>query len=157
MKLFSIFNRKPAPVIRRVLDGETVKKLLAAELEFFTAANYRHITQKDRLQVCDMNDVVSACKEAKMPWRKDVWECEDIARAALNQIQRRAANAGCSFACGTLRGRQDADTLHVYLWCVVESPGSRLQFPDSRVMFYDPTALRWVATTELKDVDYSMT
>ena len=93
--------------------------------------------------------------DAYKPWKKDVWECEDIARAALNRLQERAANQGCSFAAGMLRANAPEGTdLHVYLWCLVDHPaidGGNI------AVFYDPTELRWVISQALYNVDYTMT
>lgn len=154
---------KPAPAVpqRRTLDGATVKALLAEAFKNATTANYRHLTQKNKLAVCSMQDIEAASVKAFMPWKKDVWECEDQARALLHECQRRAANEGCSWACGILRGDNTEvfDTervLHVWLWAIVEKPGLT-HFPESRVMCYDATARRWTDLRDVCDVDYTMT
>jgi hypothetical protein len=154
--------RKPKPATRRrTLDGATVKTMLWDALKHATTANYRHLTLKDKLTVCDMDAIAAAGRKAFMPWKKDVWECEDQARALLHECQRRAANEGCSWACGILRG-DDSRThdinpmLHVWLWAIVEKPGAT-RFPECRVMCYDATAQAWADLRDINDVDFSMT
>jgi len=154
MKLFSRLL-KPAVAPRRKLTGETVAVLLREALKNVTAANYRHVTQKEKLAVITKEKVVQAADRAFMPWRENVWECEDIARALVNEAQRMAANEGCSWAIGTLRGAYDATSLHVWVWAVVEDKAG--QFPASRVVIYNPAARDWEDISELKDIDYTFT
>lgn len=163
MKFFSgLFSlRKPAPPARRVLDGVQVKALLLETFKGGFAPNYRHITQKERLAVCRMEDIADAAAKVYMPWRKDAWECEDQARAVLNECQRRAANEGCSWACGVLRADNGAigdieRQLHVWLWAVVEKPGMA-RFPESRVLCYDATGRKWADLRDINYVDYTLT
>lgn len=153
------FAKTPArSPVRRKIQGPVVAALLQEALRGRTASNYRHIAQKRLMAVCDMTLVADAARAAHHPWKADVWECEDIARAALHELQLRGANEGCSFAAGLLRaaistGDIEAE-LHVYLWALVANP---VRDDQSRVMFYDPTNLRWVNHNELEDVDYTLT
>lgn len=155
---FAKSQSKPKPAIRRKLAGPQVAALLQEALKGRTAANYRHIAQKRTMAVCDMLTVAHAAVASHRPWKADVWECEDIARAALQELQLRGANEGCTFAAGLLRAAiatgDIEPELHVYLWALVENPTRADQ---SRVLFYDPTALRWVNNSELEDVDYTLT
>jgi hypothetical protein len=153
MPWWNPFSKPSAP--RRMIQGPVVATTLHEALRGRTAPNYRHIAQKLVMAVCDMKSIEDAAKAAYKPWKKDVWECEDIARAALNRLQERAANQGCSFAAGTLRANAPEGTdLHVYLWCLVDHPaidGGNI------AVFYDPTELRWVVSEALYNVDYTMT
>ena len=102
-----------------MIQGPVVATTIQEALRGRTAPIYHHIAQKLVMAVCDMKSVEDAAKAAYKPWKKDVWECEDIARAALNRLQERAANQGCSFAAGMLRANAPEGTdLHVYLWIV---------------------------------------
>lgn len=159
MSWWNPFAKSPKPKpVRRKVAGPQVAALLQEALKGRTASNYRHIAQKRVMAVCDMILVADAARAAHRPWKADVWECEDIARAALQELQLRGANEGGTFAAGLLRAAiATGDTepeLHVYLWALVENP---IRADQSRVMFYDPTALRWVNNSELEDVDYTLT
>lgn len=145
----------------RILDGKTVKALLVDALKGSLTPNYRHIGQKDRMAVCRMSAIEEAASKSYMPWKKDVWECEDQARALLHECQKRAANEGCSWACGTLRGDNLAihdteGTLHVWLWAIVEKPGAN-RFQEARVMCYDATARKWTDLADIGQIDYTIT
>ncbi len=152
-KLFKI-NKPVAP--RRRLDGKTVYTLLKEALKGHLADNYRHVSQKTVLAVTTKEKVVQAADRSFMPWRENQWECEDVARALVNEAQRMAANEGCSWAVGTLRGSSSPTMLHVWVWAIVEDKNSG-QFPASRVVIYDPTAREWEDIDDLRDVDYSFT
>lgn len=144
---------KPAPV-RRSVTGPQIAALLQEALRGRVAPTYRHIAQKQTMALCDMPTLEAAAEKARKPWQKDVWECEDIARAALNRLQEQAANQGRSYAAGMLRAKAPEGTdLHVYLWCFVEHP----VLNRSLAAFYDPTAMRWVTSEALYDVDYTIT
>jgi hypothetical protein len=148
------FSRKPK-TIRSTIDGATVKALLDLALKDRKAHNYRHISQKDTLSVILRADVDRASRKAWMPWKKDIFECEDQSRALVHEAQKIAANEGRSWAIGTLRASAPLGMgLHVYVWAIVLNEG---RFADRDVYFYDPTAQSWVAKEELRDVDYSMT
>lgn len=145
----------------RILDGQTVKMLLADAFKGSLTPNYRHIGQKDSMAVCRMSAIADASSKSYMPWKKNVWECEDQARALLHECQKRAANEGCSWACGLLRGdnTQVFDTervLHVWLWAIVDKPGMT-HFPESSVMCYDATARKWVDLADIGQIDYTIT
>jgi len=154
--MFSFFQRKPA---RRRLTGATVHALLQEALLPSLAANYRHIGLKSSMAVVSKEKIVQAADRVFMPWREDVWECEDQARAVVNEAQRMAANEGCSWAIGTLRALSTTPgkhELHIWVWALVEDKSSTL-FPTARVVVYDATARDWEDIAELKDVDYTIT
>jgi hypothetical protein len=161
MKLFAkLFNRPPP--IRRKLDGATVTVLLGEAIKGRTAVNYRHVGFKATMSVVTMQDIERAADKV-FPWRKDVWECEDQARHLVNNAQRTAANEGCSWAIGILRGlpvprspKLAEGIPHIWLWCLVEDDAGRL-FPASQVHFFDATARRWAKIEEITDIDFSMT
>lgn len=149
------FTPKPKPV-RSAIDEATVKALLNAALSGSKAANYQHISQKDTLSVILPSDIEAAAKKAFMPWRKDVWECEDQARALVHEAQKMAANEGRSWAVGTLRADDPtkASGLHVLVWAVALLPG---RFAERAVICYDPTAQKWRGISTLTGVDYTLT
>jgi len=153
-KLFKL-DTKPQPPRRR-LDGPTVCALLREALKSHLAANYRHVSQKTVLAVTTKEKIVQAADRCFQPWRENVWECEDQSRAVVNEAQRMAANEGCSWAVGTLRGAASATMLHVWVWALIEDKQARL-FPQSKLVVYDPTAREWEDIAELKDVDYTFT
>lgn len=150
MSFFSrLFKPKPAPNRRR-LTGETVAVLLRSALAGRLAPNYRHIGAKRMMAVTTREMVRAASDRSFKPWSRDAWECEDQARALVNELQRLAAAEGCSHAIGTLIGlhaddptpdeRQDA---HMWVWTVIESVG------ELRVALFDATAREW---TDIQDV-----
>ncbi len=149
------FTSKPKPV-RSAIDGATVRALLNAALSGSKAANYRHISQKDTLSVVLPADIEAAAKKAFMPWQKDVWECEDQARALVHEAQKMAANEGRSWAVGTLRADDPtkASGLHVLVWAVALLPG---RFAERAVICYDATAQKWRGISTLTGVDYTLT
>lgn len=148
------FSRKPKP-IRSTIDGATVKALLDLALKDRKTNNYRHLAQKDTLSVITRADVDKASNKAWMPWKSEIHECEDQARALVNEAQKIAANEGRSWAIGTLRASApNGMGLHVYVWAIVLTEG---RFAGRDVYFYDPTERSWVSAANLHDVDYSMT
>ena len=149
------FTPKPKPV-RSAIDGAMVRALLNAALSGSKAANYRHISQKDTLSVVLPADIEAAAKKAFMPWQKDVWECEDQARALVHEAQKMAANEGRSWAVGTLRADDPtkASGLHVLVWAVALLPG---RFAERAVICYDATAQKWRGISTLTGVDYTLT
>ena len=145
---------KPA---RRRLTGQTVAGLVRESLLEDAATNLRVIIQKDVLACVTLAELHAVAKKCAMPWLKDVWECEDIARNLVNEAQKVAANEGCSWAIGTVRARPPGwaemqvkpDALHVYVWFIAT---------DGRVYFYDPTALLAVhENTASLEADYAIT
>ena len=162
MGFFSKFFKLSPPPLRRKLDGKTVATLLGEAIKGRTAANYRHVGFKMTMAVVTMKDIEVAAGSV-FPWRKDVWECEDQARHFVNTAQRTAANEGCSWALGILRGlpvprspKLAEGIPHIWVWCLVEDDAARL-FPVSQVRFYDATARRWASVEEIADIDFSMT
>jgi len=152
MTMFSFFKRsKPA---RAVIDGATVHVLLDNALRGRKAPNYRHLAQKQRMAVIGYAEIEKASAKSFAPWVEGRWECEDIARSLIDTAQRTAANEGLSWAVGTLRAQKSLDELHVYAWAIVHREG---RFADRDVVFYDPTARKWVGADELKNVDYTLT
>ena len=149
------FTSKPKPV-RSAIDGATVRALLNAALSGSKAANYRHISQKDTLSVVLPADIEAAAKKAFMPWQKDVWECEDQARALVHEAQKIAANEGRSWAVGTLRADDPtkASGMHVLVWAIAILPG---MFAERAVICYDATAQKWRGISTLTGVDYTLT
>jgi len=157
MGLFAKLFKSPPP-LRRKLDGKTVKTLLADALKGHTALNYRHVGFKQTMAAVTAQDIERAA-DTVFPWRKDVWECEDQARHLVNNAQRTAANEGCSWALGILRGmhvRSDDGIPHIWLWCFVDDDPAKM-FPVSQVRFFDATARRWAKVEEICDIDFSMT
>lgn len=149
------FTSKPKTPLRSAVDGATVMALLDLALRGRKRHDYRHFSQKDTLSVITRADVDKASRKAFMPWKKDVWECENIALAVMHEAQKIAANEGRSWAIGILRARAPRGVgLHVYIWAIVQSEG---RFGDRDVYFYDPTAQSWASAAELHEVDYTMT
>lgn len=149
------FDAKPKVATRSAIDGATVKALLDLALRGRKRDDYRHFAQKDTLSVVTMDDVAKANNKAYAPWKKDVWECEDIARSMVNEAQKMAANEGRSWAVGTLRARapKGVDGLHVYVWAIILTEG---RFAGRDVVFYDPTARQWTSAGLLYDADYTL-
>ena len=148
---------KPKPKhARRRLTGETVAGLVRQSLLEDAAPNLRIIMQKDELACVELAEIHAVAKKCAMPWRKDVWECEDIARNVVNEAQKVAANEGCSWAIGTVRARPPGwskmrvkpDTLHVFVWWIDIA---------GRVYFYDPTARMAVHEDDILEADYAIT
>lgn len=150
------FKSKPKPPARTAIFGETVHVLLNAALVGNKTSHYRHLSQKSTLSVITTSDIEAAAKKAYMPWRKDAWECEDQARALVNEAQRMAANEGRSWAIGTLRAEDPSKSsgLHVLVWAIVLLPG---RFTERAVVCYDATAQQWRGISTLTGVDYTMT
>ncbi len=148
------FTAKPKTPLRSAVDGATVMALLDLSLRGRKRHDYRHFSQKDTLSVITRADVDKASRKAFMPWFAGKWECEDLARACVNEAQKLAANEGRSWAIGTLRARAPRGIgLHVYAWAIVQSEG---RFGDRDVCFYDPTAQSWTSAAQLHEVDYTM-
>lgn len=150
------FTTKPKAPARSTIDGATVKALLNAALSGSKAANYRHLGQKAIASVILTSDLEAAAKKAFMPWKKDVWECEDQARALVNEAQKLAANEGRSWAIGTLRADDPTKEsgMHVLVWAVALLPG---RFAERAVICYDATAQKWRGISTLTGVDYTLT
>jgi hypothetical protein len=150
--MFSWFSKPKAP-LRSAIDGATVKLLLDIALQGRRRADYRHIGQKESMSVITRADVDKASRKAWMPWDAGKWECEDQARALVNEAQKIAANEGRSWAIGTLRARSPQGIgLHVYIWAIVQAEG---RLGDRDVYFYDPTAQSWASAADLREVDYT--
>lgn len=155
MSIFSrLFSSSPKPEPRRV-PGAFVAAALATKLH--CRSDYQHYGQKATMALPTPEDVALVVDAAWMPWKENVWECEDQARAVVHEAQKRAAKQGCSWAIGTLRAQPPAhlpqDSRHVYVWALCQafagmSPG---------VLIYDPTARKAVAVSSLREVDYTMT
>lgn len=158
MSFFSLFIPKPS-VKRRLLTGAVVRSLVTMALQGRVSSNFRAFLQKDWMAVTTRADLAAVANKAWIPWRRAQWECEDQARAVIDAAQRKGANEGCSWACGTLRSEMTAPEgmLHVYIWALVEHPGSTRTNPQSEVAFFDPTALKWVEASALRNVDYLLT
>lgn len=148
------FTSKPKAPLRSAVDGATVMAMIDLALRGRKRSDYRHIGQKDTLSVITRADVDKASRKAWMPWQTGKWECEDQARALVNEAQKMAANEGRSWAIGTLRARapKGLDGLHVYAWAIVQAEG---QFAGRDVYFYDPTAQSWASAADLREVDYT--
>lgn len=150
------FKRQPAKLLRRRLTGETVSVQVREALLEEATPNLRVLIQKNEMACVELNELHALAKKCAMPWRKDVWECEDIARNLVNEAQKVAANEGCSWALGTLRARPPGwadlkiktDTLHVYVWFISHTVA---------VQFYDPTALTAVHEDDIHEADYALT
>jgi hypothetical protein len=151
------FPSKPkSKPMRRRLTGETVANLVREALLEDAATNLRVLMQKDEMACVELAELHAIAKKCAMPWRKDVWECEDIARNHVNEAQKIAANEGCSWAIGTVRARPPGwadmqvkpDALHVYVWFVTLA---------GRVCFYDSTALKAAHEDDLIEADYAIT
>lgn len=151
----SIFQAK-AKFFRSSVDGATVRTLLDAALSGSKAPNYRHLGQKAIASVILPSDIEAAAKKSFMPWQKDVWECEDQARALVNEAQRMAANEGRSWAIGTLRADDPtkASGLHVLVWAICYLPG---KISERAVLCYDATSQKWRGISTLTGVDYTLT
>lgn len=148
------FKSKPKPAPRRRLNGATVHALVARALEGKTLPNFRLFMQKGTLACPTKAMLRKAADQALKPWRRDVWECEDQARALVHQAQLVAANEGCSWAVGTLRASAPegtTGTLHVFVWAILDLPEG-LQFT-----LFDPTADDWADLPDLTGVDYAIT
>lgn len=154
--MFSFFKRKPTKPLRRRLTGETVSVRVREALLENGAPNLRVLIQKAEMACVEYAELHALAKRCLMPWAKDVWECEDIARNLVNEAQKVAANEGCSWAIGTVRARPPGwadlkvkpDTLHVYVWFVGIA---------GNVHFYDPTALSAVHEDDIIEADYALT
>jgi hypothetical protein len=138
------------------LTGETVSGLVREALLEEAATNLRVIMQKDEMACVELAELHALAKKCAMPWRKDVWECEDIARNLVNEAQKIAANEGCSWAIGTVRARPPGwsemqvkpDALHVYVWYITLT---------GRVYFYDPAARTAAYEDDVIEADYAIT
>lgn len=147
--MFSFF-RKPAPAVRPVITGETCAALLTAAIKGKTTKNFRLLLTKERMSCPTREDVRLAADRALRPWKRDVWECEDQARALVHEAQLIAANRGNTFAIGTLRAdapEESSHALHVFVWAVV-SKGVNL-----RVDLFDATADDWADLPDVSGVD----
>jgi hypothetical protein len=147
------FTSKPKPTRRR-LNGATVHSLVARALEGKTLPNFRLFMQKSLLACPPKVMLRKAADQALKPWRANVWECEDQARALVHQCQLIAASEGCSWAVGTLRANAPEATpgsLHVFVWAILDLPEG-LQFT-----LFDPTADDWADVPDLTGVDYAIT
>ena len=158
MSFFSrLFKPKPAPNRRR-LTGETVALLLRSALAGRLAPNYRHVGAKRMMAVTTREMVRAASDRSFKPWSRDAWECEDQARALVNDLQLLAAIEGCSHAAGVLIGlraddptpdeRQDA---HVWVWAIIESVG------EPRVVLFDATEREWTDIPDVCEIHISTT
>ena len=159
MGLFQKIFKLSKPINRRRLSGETVAALLRTALHGRVTANYRHIGQKTQLAVTAREKIVQASDRAFMPWLDGRWECENQAMAVVNEAQKIAANEGCSWACGMLRGRRTEgmeDALHVWVWALVEED-PKAMFPTAKLLLYDATAREWDDLVDVKDIDYTLT
>jgi hypothetical protein len=149
--MFSWFS-KPKPTRRRLNDA-TVHALVLRALVGKTLPNFRFFMQKSVMACPPKAMLRKAADQARKPWRKDVWECEDQARALVHQCQLIAANEGCSWAVGTLRASApdgSTGTLHVFVWAILDLPEG-LQFT-----LFDPTADDWADVPDLTGVDYAV-
>lgn len=147
------FFRKPKPTRRR-LNGATVHALVSAALAGKTLPNFRFFMQKGTLSCPPKAMLRKAADQARKPWKADVWECEDQARAMVHQCQLIAANEGCSWAVGMLRATSpegSTGTLHVFVWAILDLPEG-LQFT-----LFDPTVDDWADVPDLTGVDYAIT
>lgn len=147
------FTPKPKPTRRR-LNGATVHALVLRALSGKTLPNFRLFMQKSVMACPPKAMLRKAADQAFKPWLKDVWECEDQARALVHQCQIIAANEGCSWAVGMLRASApdgSAGTLHVFVWVILDLPEG-LQFT-----LFDPTADDWADLPDLVGVDYAIT
>lgn len=145
-------SKSQAP--RRRLNGATVHALVTRALQGKTLPNFRLFMQKGTLACPPKAMLRKAADQALKPWRKDVWECEDQARAVVHHAQLIAAKEGCSWAVGTLRAAAPEGTpgsLHVFVWAILDLPEG-LQFT-----LFDPTADDWADVPDLTGVDYAIT
>lgn len=151
------FPSKPkAKPQRRRLTGATVSACVREALLESGSSNLRVIVQKSEMACVEYAELHDMAKRCAMPWRKDVWECEDIARNLVNEAQKAAANEGCSWAVGTVRARPPGwneqqvkpDVLHVFVWGIGLA---------GRVYFYDPTSLLSVHEDDIVEADYAIT
>ena len=148
------FTSKPQAARRRRLNGATVQALVARALLGKTLPNFRLFLQKSLLACPPKAMLRKAADQALKPWRKDVWECEDQARAVVHAAQLLAAKEGCSWAVGTLRASApdgSTGTLHVFVWAILDLPEGL------RFTLFDPTADDWADVPDLKGVDYALT
>lgn len=147
--------RKPKPqTARRRLNGATVQALVRVALEGKMLPNFRLFLQKSLLACPPKPMLRKAADQAFKPWQGNVWECEDQARAVVQQAQLIAANEGCSWAVGTLRAQApdgSSHDLHVFVWAILDLPEG-LQFT-----LFDPTENEWADLPDLKGVDYALT
>lgn len=147
------FTPKPKTTRRR-LSGAVIYTLVSRALAGKTLPNFRLFMQKNVMSCPSKASVRKAADQAFKPWRKDVWECEDQARALVHQCQLTAANEGCSWAVGTLRASApegSSHELHVFVWVILDTPGG------PQFTLFDPTADDWADLPDLTDVDYAIT
>lgn len=153
MSLLSFLKRKPPQ--RPRIHSAALSALLHGALH--KRGDYDHMAQKDIMAVITVADVLRAADAAFMPWRENVWECEDQARAVIHHAQRMAANEGCSWAVGTLRAQpppsRPQHTRHVYVWAVVTEENS----PAQKLVIYDATARGFISREYVREVDYTIT
>lgn len=158
MSLFSFFKPKPKPSRSRI-SGEQSAMLLKKALQGRTAPNYRHVGTKRIMAITTREMVRAASDRSYKPWVRDAWECEDQARALVDELQKMAAREGCSHDCGILIGKPFHDDLadevrdyHVWVWALVES-----SHVSATLAFFDATAREWADAYEFEDVHLSMT
>lgn len=147
------FTPKPKTTRLR-LAGGAVRTLVSRALAGKTLPNFRLFMQKNVMGCPTKALVRKAADQALKPWRKDVWECEDQARALVHQCQLTAANEGCSWAVGTLRAdapEGSSHELHVFVWVILDTPGG------PQFTLFDPTADEWADVPDLTEVDYAIT
>jgi hypothetical protein len=144
------FTSKPK-LPRRQLNGATVHALVTRALQGRTLPNCRMLMQKGVMACPSKAMLRKVADQAHKPWREDVWECEDQARAVVHHAQLMAAAEGCSWAVGTLRAAApegSSHELHVFVWAILDLPEG-LQFT-----LFDATADDWADVPDLTGVDY---
>jgi len=152
------FTSKPKPTLppRRIITGPTCAALVRGALMGKLLPNFAYYPYKVRMACPDKMTFAAAVRKAWNPWREDIWECEDQARAVVHAAQLAAANEGCSWACGILRGDPPPNVdgkgnLHMYVW-VILAEGINLSFA-----LYDPGTNGWAELKFLTRVDLATT
>lgn len=147
------FRKSKPQLTRSRLSGGVVHSLVVRALVGKTQQNFRLLMQKGVMACPPKAMLRKAADQAHKPWRKEVWECEDQARAVVHHAQLIAAQEGCSWAVGTLRANApegSSHDLHVFVWAILDTHEG-LEFT-----LFDPTADDWADVPDLSGVDYAI-
>lgn len=160
MSLFSrLFKSSPKKSIsvRRRIPGELAHAHIQRVFAGQFAKNYCYNNTKRAVAVTTREVIEAASYKSFKARIEGCWECEDIARALVNEIQLFGRSEGCSHACGTLVALDATDKTtdskqdrHVWLWCIIDGGGGSLV-----LALFDATQRQWSKLDDVSNITFT--